>query len=650
MYKITVVTDGHTYPLYLPGSDDLQLIDPVLTQELNYSGNLAFEIPPGHPFRDKIQPLTSEFFVYQNGEEIFRGRNIGTEEDFYKRREIDCEGDLAYLLDSIQRPFDHTGSVEDFFTARLTDHNSQVEPRKQFKKGIVNVAAASVQRVADACETTLNCLKSQLIGSYKGYLRTRFHNGDRYLDYVIDYGGYNSQPIRFRENLLALNRKRDVTTLRTAIIPYGAMVEVANPDGTTSSKRVDITSVNGGKDYIFNQEAVNKYGWFTANVIFDEITDPEILKRTAEAYLEDVVQLPDTLELTAIDLSLVDADIASLKIGYWTRVVSEPHNLKGEYLLTKKVIHLTEPERDTIVLGGTIEGLTGSTSKDMKDINYRVQEIARQTKTELTDKINNATKLITGGLGGYVVLDVYDPDTGKQMHPWRILVMDTPDRNTARSVFQINKNGIGFSTTGINGPYRNAWTIDGNLVADFITAGSMLADRIRGGILEVGGAGLARNGRIVVKNKTDQQIGYWDDTGLHVLLGVIQGSEINASDINGSNIYGGSITGTTIDVGIFAADEVRADIGNFFVSDLNGRHVLQSRDGSVMLSEDASGVSTLFCVGGNEFDSVLRASAATRLVYAQDMYLYNTGYGTKWTVAECIKDLYDEINNLKNVR
>lgn len=41
MYKITVVTDGQTYPLYLPGSDNLQLIDPVLTQELNYSGNLA---------------------------------------------------------------------------------------------------------------------------------------------------------------------------------------------------------------------------------------------------------------------------------------------------------------------------------------------------------------------------------------------------------------------------------------------------------------------------------------------------------------------------------------------------------------------------------------------------------------------------------
>ena len=648
-YKITVCTDGITYPLYLPGSDDLQLIDPELTQQLNYSGNLSFTIPPTHPFKDKIHPLRSEFFVYQNGKEIYRGRNINTEEDFYRLGEISCEGDLTYLLDSVQRPFEFTGTAEEFFTRCLDIHNSQVEPRKQYKKGIVNVVGASALRVAETCTSTFRCLRDQLIAVNKGYLRTRLHNGERYLDYVIDYGGYNKQPIRYRENLLDLSRKRDATTIRTALVPYGAAVDVQNADGTTESKRIDIKSVNNGVDYIYNQESVKQYGWIWDSINFDEITDPAILKSTAEAYLEDTVKLPEVLELTAVDLSLVDADIESLNIGYWTKIISEPHGLTGEYLLTKKVLHLTAPERDTISLGGTIEGITASFVKDMADVSMRIKELSRQTKTEIANKIDNATKLITGGLGGYVVLDVYDPNTGEKMHPWRILIMDAPDKNVARSVIQINKNGIGFSTTGINGPYRNAWTIDGNLVADFITSGTMLADRIRGGILEVGGAGLARDGSITVKDSNGNVIGKWDKTGLHVYLGVIQGSEINASDINGSNIYGGNITGTTIDVGVFAADDNRAGIGNFYVSDLNGRNVLQSLDGSVMLSEDASRVSTLFCVGGNNSDSVLRASAATRIVYAQDMYLYNTGYSSKWTVAECIKNLYEEIDNLKSM-
>lgn len=131
-YKITVITDGKSYPLYQPGADDLQLIDPVITLELNSSGSLSFEVPPEHPFRDKIQALSSEFFVYQNGDEIFRGRNTGSEEDYYKTGSITCEGDLAYLLDSIQRPYDHAGNIEEFFQYVLNAHNGQVEERKQF--------------------------------------------------------------------------------------------------------------------------------------------------------------------------------------------------------------------------------------------------------------------------------------------------------------------------------------------------------------------------------------------------------------------------------------------------------------------------------------------------------------------------------------
>ena len=73
--------------------------------------------------------------------------------------------------------------------------------------------------------------------------------------------------------------------------------------------------------------------------------------------------------------------------------------------------------------------------------------------------------------------------------------MNTPDKETATNVIQFNQNGIGFSTTGINGPYKNAWTIDGKLIADYITGGTMLADRIRGGTLELGGGGLDNDNR-----------------------------------------------------------------------------------------------------------------------------------------------------------
>lgn len=64
------------------------------------------------------------------------------------------------------------------------------------------------------------------------------------------------------------------------------------------------------------------------------------------------------------------------------------------------------------------------------------------------------------------------------------MFLDTPSAETAKNVLRINTNGIGFSTNGVNGPYRNAWTIDGSLVADFITTGVLTANLIKAGVLQ----------------------------------------------------------------------------------------------------------------------------------------------------------------------
>ena len=97
----------------------------------------------------------------------------------------------------------------------------------------------------------------------------------------------------------------------------------------------------------------------------------------------------------------------------------------------------------------------------------------------IDSKIENATKLITGAEGGHVILDPSEK-------PERILIMDTADINTCKSCIQLNKNGLGFwkSSDGgsaKNGPYTNAWTIDGNLVASFITALTLTGLKINNG-------------------------------------------------------------------------------------------------------------------------------------------------------------------------
>lgn len=118
-----------------------------------------------------------------------------------------------------------------------------------------------------------------------------------------------------------------------------------------------------------------------------------------------------------------------------------------------------------------------------------VQEISEQvvgsvledvpSKGMMQSAIDRATELITGGYGGYIKYTYLSDGT-----PSEILVMDSADASTAVHVIRINQSGIGFSSTGINGPYTSAWTIDGAFNADFITAGALNANLITAGILQ----------------------------------------------------------------------------------------------------------------------------------------------------------------------
>lgn len=515
MYRVNVKNYDGEYPILEPADDELKIINPVLTLEMGAAGSFTFQVPTGHPFLDKLKVMESEITVYDDENTIFKGRIIRPVKDFYGRASVACEGELAYLLDSQQRPYLFTGNIPDFFKQVLTVHNSQVEERKQFIPGRVTVVDSNnyIRRENGALSNTLEALKGKLVDTHGGYLHPRREDGKRYLDYVDDYGGINSQPIRFGENLLDMSQYQDAAQLLTCLIPMGADIEITNPDGTPGTKTIDITSVNGGSDTIEHIEGIKRYGRITGTYKWEDVTEPENLMKKAKAYLDEAVALPTTLEISAVDLSLINVDIERLKLGYWTKVESIPHGLEKQFLLTKKVMHLDDPTKDTITLGRTLPTFTGGSIKQQIEASKKVEQVASNTSKEINRKVENATQLITGGLGGYVVIS-----RASNGHPQEILVMDAPDKQAAKNVIRLNQNGLGFSTTGYNGVYRNAWTIDGNLVADFITAGTMLANRIRGGTLELGGFDNL-NGILKILNAAGSQIGIWDKDGIRLNAG-----------------------------------------------------------------------------------------------------------------------------------
>lgn len=556
MYKIQAITDEKTYTLHNTQTEELLVINPKLTRELNKTGTLTFQITAKHPYYNKIKKLSSEIIVLDNEEEIYRGRALNDTTDFYNTGQITCEGELAYLLDSIQRPFEYQGNIHDLFQQFLDVHNSYVEARKQFELGNVTVVDSNnyINRSNSNYSNTLTAINDKLIKTHGGYLNIRRENGVNYLDYVNDFGHINSQVIRFGENLLDLSKYIKADDVRTAIIPVGAEVDGEN---------INITSVNGGKDYVYDENAKNLYGWIWDTVEFEDVTLPENLLSKAKAYLSDCVNLSTTIELNAIDLSMIDVEIEKIKLGDWIRVISKHHNLDRPFLVTKYDLDLTKPQNNKITLGSVLTTLTSNTTKAQNEITERVNKVAKSLSLEINEKVKNATQLITGGNGGYVVLNITEDG-----HTDEILIMDAPDKTQAKNVIRFNKNGIGFSTTGYNGTYANAWTIDGNLVADFITTGSMLADRIRGGTLELGGTGLGKDGSILIKDSSNNVIAQINKNGITMNAGSINLRNNFIVDTNGNltaktGTFSGNVSGARISGGSI-------NINNNFIVDTNG--------------------------------------------------------------------------------
>jgi phage minor structural protein len=177
----------------------------------------------------------------------------------------------------------------------------------------------------------------------------------------------------------------------------------------------------------------------------------------------------------------------------------------------------------------TIGTIGRSLAMTLNDNNSRTLQEIDKSKLLAGNAINNATKWLTSA-GGYVMAIKNDDGSWREL----IFASSTDLEASNTKILRVNNNGIGFSTTGIDGPYRNAWTIDGNLIADFI----------HGGTLTLGGNNNV-NGWLKILNASGTQIGKWDKSGITATGANITG-QIHATDSHGSaNMQNGVISITS---------------------------------------------------------------------------------------------------------
>lgn len=353
-----VYCDGLT--LYNSNLESLKIFSPSVELELNKTGSFLFTVYPDHPQYNAIQKLRSIITVYQDDYLLFRGRVLDDEIGFHNEKHITCEGELAFLLDSVQRPYDYSGTVAGFLNLLIDNHNAQVEEAKWFTVGNVTVTDPNDYIVRSNIEyvDTWTELQKKLVDLLGGYIVIRHEGYINYIDYLQDFTLLSPQKITFGKNLLDLKRIRKGADITTALIPLGAKIK--DDEGKDTDNRLTIASVHDGLDYIVDEEAADKYGLIFATHTWDDVTEAENLLTKANAHLSNLVNQPETIELTAADLATVDASFSSFHLGTYVKVTSNPHGIDQNFLVTKLSLKLLEPGANKLTLGGVFEGISGA--------------------------------------------------------------------------------------------------------------------------------------------------------------------------------------------------------------------------------------------------------------------------------------------------
>ena len=365
IYKIKLGT--HT--IYSPELRDrgFNLESAKLSLELNKAGSLTFKIPHGHPKYDLIFKMRSIISVFRDDKLLFAGRVLHDSVDFYGSKEIYCEGELSYLLDSVVMPYQRTCSPGELFQQLIENHNSLMNSwryeREQHirRKFDYYYSSPDFYKAIPAFQqsgytNTWDEINYQLIEPFGGHLELIYHDNDvqgrkevRWMP--EDKKNVSKNEIVFGTNLIDLSFESTAENVCTALIPLGG----TDSNGNT----VTITGVNNNQNFVFDQTAVDEYGWIWKTNSWNNVTDARALLNLGKEYLTKNCQSEFKVTVQAVDMSFIHGGTDRIEIGQHVRIRSKEHGLYTDRFICNSVTHdLLDPSQDEYTFGSSYTGIT----------------------------------------------------------------------------------------------------------------------------------------------------------------------------------------------------------------------------------------------------------------------------------------------------
>lgn len=409
MYKIFAYPFGNPTDkrlIYAPNNRNALVLSPKLTREVSKGGSLSFTMTRDHEQYESLQKMSTCITVEQDDKEIWRGRVLSHEADWYNRRVIYCEGALSYFNDSAITPFNYEGKLAQFLQHLIDAHNQQCGSMKmkRFELGTVTAALGDLvvhygdrdsYGVGEDYGSTWDIIDKMVLKVYGGYAYCTYNpatgnNVLNYCDQSFEADRLVNQTIEYGVNLLDFTEKTDTNSLFTRVYPMGSKhtVEetkwkwkflwwgekytesheerygISGTDASTVNKYLPkegysyrLDSSDGDCGWIQNDAAAQKFGIVSALGEYDTDSDND----TFAAGVQDLQKnslMVTSYTVKAVDLRDAGYDKDRLTFASYAHIISKPHSIDVIMLCTKLVEPLDQPDKKEYTFGMTRQTLT----------------------------------------------------------------------------------------------------------------------------------------------------------------------------------------------------------------------------------------------------------------------------------------------------
>ena len=294
---------------------------------------------------------------------------------------------------------------------------------------------------------------------------------DRYTVKLHNARGHDSGVvIAYGKNLVDLNQEESIENTITGVYPY-----YKGADGNVLELPEKVVSSESAQNFPYPRTVP-----LDCSQVWQEVPTIEQLRAYATSYVKkEGIGVPSvSLKVSFVPLWQTDeykaiAPAERLNLCDIATVRFEKLGVNARAKVVQTVYDVLAGRYESVTLGEASTNLADTIVDQDKAISEK------PSSSELEAAAANATAWITGNKGGYVVLR-----KNADGQPYELLIMDKPTIEEAVKVWRFNNSGLGYSSTGYNGTYGLAMTQDGQIVADYITTGTLTANLIRTGVIK----------------------------------------------------------------------------------------------------------------------------------------------------------------------